>query len=471
MARGGARPGAGRKAGKSANTSPVSRGRAHAREDSWLAPDGARQLVVMWRNIERLIPYARNARTHSDAQIAQIAGSIREFGFTNPVLIDEKGGLIAGHGRVLGARQLGMTQVPTITLTGLTETQRRAYVIADNKLALNAGWDPELLRLELGELKLSGFDLSLTGFGDLELKDIMADRTEGLTDPDDAPEAPEHPVSQTGDLWLLGRHRLLCGDSTVATDVERVLDGVEPHLMVTDPPYGVEYDPLWRERTVNRFGDGKAVARGDVRNDDRADWREAWALFPGNIAYVWHGGLHSGEVEASLVDVGFVLRAQIIWAKQNFALSRGDYHWMHEPCWYAVRKSAIGHWAGDRKQTTLWHINSINPVGGGGKGVDAKVGHGTQKPVECMRRPIENNSSPGQAVYEPFCGSGTTIIAAAMTGRMAIAIELSPAYVDVGVKRWQDFTGEAAVLDGDGRTFDQIAAALQLGVKRVDRTT
>src|SRR6202030_3874782 len=245
MARGGARPGAGRRAGKSANTSPpMARARARAREDTWLAPDGGRQLVVMWRNIEALIPYARNARTHSDAQIAQIAGSIREFGFTNPVLIDEKGGIIAGHGRVLGARQLDMTQVPTITLTGLSEAQRRAYVIADNKLALNAGWDPELLRLELGELKLSGFDLSLTGFGDLELKDIMADRTQGLTDPDDAPAAPEHPVSQTGDLWILGRHRLLCGDSTVATDVERVLGGVEPHLMVTDPPYGVEYEPM-----------------------------------------------------------------------------------------------------------------------------------------------------------------------------------------------------------------------------------
>src|SRR6202040_1486608 len=196
---------------------PSTRARAHA------APPGARDLVVVWRGIEALIPYARNARTHADAQIAQIAGSIREFGFTNPVLIDEEGGIIAGHGRVLGARQLGMEQIPTIVLTGLSEAQRRAYVIADNKLGLNAGWDPELLRLELGELKLGGFDLSLTGFGDLELKDLPAERTAGLTDPDDAPAAPEPPVSEPGDLWLLGRHRLLCGDSTVATDVERVL--------------------------------------------------------------------------------------------------------------------------------------------------------------------------------------------------------------------------------------------------------
>jgi hypothetical protein len=198
-----------------------------------------------------LIPYARNARTHSDEQVEQIAASIREFGFTNPVLVDEEGTLIAGHGRVLGAQQLGITDVPTMVARGWTQAQIQAYRLADNKLALNAGWDPELLRLELGELKLSGFDLSLTGFADLELKDIMADRNGGLTDPDDAPAAPEHPVSRTGDLWLLGRHRLLCGDSTVATDVERVLGGVEPHLMVTDPPYGVNYDPAWRNQKEN----------------------------------------------------------------------------------------------------------------------------------------------------------------------------------------------------------------------------
>jgi ParB-like chromosome segregation protein Spo0J len=214
MARGGARPGAGRKAGKSANTSPVSRGRAPAREAAGNQRPWPADKVERWA-IDRLIPYARNARTHSDEQVAQIAASIREFGFTNPVLVDEDGTLIAGHGRVLGAQQLGITDVPTMVARGWTPAQIQAYRLTDNQLALNAGWDPELLRLELGELKLSGFDLSLTGFGDLELAGIMADRTEGLTDPDDAPEAPEHPVSQTGDLWILGRHRLLCGDSTV----------------------------------------------------------------------------------------------------------------------------------------------------------------------------------------------------------------------------------------------------------------
>jgi DNA modification methylase len=305
-------------------------------------------------------------------------------------------------------------------------------VLADNQLAITgSGWDTELLRLELGELNLAGFDLSLTGFGDLELAGIMADRTEGLTDPDDAPPAPEHPVSVAGDLWILGRHRLLCGDSTVATDVERVLGGVEPHLMVTDPPYGVEYDAGWRNgATINRRrADGASGtiggrALGKVQNDDRADWREAWALFPGDIAYVWHSSLHIGEVEASLAQVGLIVRAHLIWAKSQMVIGRGHYHYQHEPCWYAVRKGKMAHWAGDRAQTSVWQID---------KNKSSETGHSTQKPVECMRRPIENNSSPGHAVYEPFCGSGTTIIAAAMTGRACIAIELSPAYVDVGV--------------------------------------
>ena len=191
---------------------------------------------IVLRLVESLIPHARNARTHSDAQVAQIAGSIKEFGFTNPVLMDGENGIIAGHGRVLAARKLGMVEVPCIELAHLTPAQRRAYIIADNKLALNAGWDEELLKIELGELQLEGFDLSLTGFGDVELAGLL-DRTQGRTDPDDVPDPP-HPVSEPGDLWLLGRHRLLCGDCTVATDVERVLAGVTPHLMVTDPPYG-----------------------------------------------------------------------------------------------------------------------------------------------------------------------------------------------------------------------------------------
>jgi hypothetical protein len=234
--------------------------RARARVEAGIQRPWPADKVERW-GIDRLIPYAKNARTHTDAQVAAIAASIKEWGWTTPALVGEDGGLIAGHARILAARQLGIAKIPVMVAAGWTEAQKRAYVLADNQLAITgSGWDPELLRLELGELKLSGFDLSLTGFGDLELKDLLAERTAGLTDPDDAPAAPEHPVSEPGDLWLLGRHRLLCGDSTVATDVERVLGGVEPHLMVTDPPYGVEYDAGWRAHApiTRRRTDGRA---------------------------------------------------------------------------------------------------------------------------------------------------------------------------------------------------------------------
>jgi DNA modification methylase len=264
------------------------------------------------------------------------------------------------------------------------------------------------------------------------------------------PAVPEHPVTRPGDLWLFGRHRLLCGDSTVATDVERVLGGVKPHLMVTDPSYGVDYDPAWRNRAAadGLIGQKKSTrAVGQVVNDNVADWADAWSLFTGDVAYVWHAGTKAGIVQSSLEACGFEVRIQIIWGKNNFAIGRGHYHWQHEPRWYAVRKSS--HWAGDRSQTTLWRID---------KPLKSETGHGTQKPVECMKRLIENNSSLGQAIYEPFSGSGTTIIAAEMTGRACHAIEISPQYVDVAVKRWEAFSGKRATLDGDGRSFDQIAA-------------
>jgi len=396
-----------------------------------------------------LIPYARNARTHSDAQVAQIAASIREFGFISPVIIDGTNGIIAGHGRVLAARKLGLAEVPTIEVAGLTDAQRRAYILADNKLALNAGWDDDLLKVELSDLNADGFSLDVIGFNADELSRLLADKTEGLTDPDEVPEVPAIPVTALGDVWSLGRHRLVCGDSTDADVVGKCLDGVSPHLMVTDPPYGVEYDASWRDDRAGKTGP-TGTAKGKVLNDDRADWREAWALFPGDVAYVWHAGLRARDVVESLEACGFRMRAQIIWAKSQLAMSRGHYHFQHEPCWYAVRErsGATAHWSGDRKQTTLWQID---------KPQKSETGHSTQKPVECMKRPIENNSSPGQAVYEPFSGSGTTIIAAEITGRSCHAIELSPAYVDVAIKRWEAFTGEKATLD-DGRTFADVAA-------------
>jgi DNA modification methylase len=402
------------------------------------------------RSVASLTPYARNARTHSDEQVAQIAASIREWGWTVPVLVDERGEIIAGHGRVLAAQRLGLADVPCMVAAGWSEAQRRAYVLADNKLTLNGGWNDELLRVELADLQDMGFGLELTGFGEDELGKLLALPNEGLTDPDEVPEPPAEPVTVAGDVWLLGRHRIICGDSTSADTVAALLGDVKPHLMVTDPPYGVEYDADWRNRADRANGKPfGARAVGKVESDERADWREAWALFPGDVAYIWHAGIHAGTVADSLIASDLLIRSQIIWAKNQMAIGRGDYHWQHEPCWYAVKKGRTGHYDGGRKQTTLWQID---------KPRKSETGHSTQKPVECMKRPIENNSSPGQAVYEPFSGSGTTIIAGEMTGRHIYAIELNPAYVDVAVKRWQEFTGQQATLEGDGRPFDEIAS-------------
>jgi len=407
----------------------------------------APEAIETWP-LDRLRPYARNAKTHGPDQVAKIAASMAEFGWTVPVLVSSDGEVIAGHGRILAATQLGLSDAPVIVLDHLSEAQRRAYRIADNKLTEIGEWNDAFLLDELKGLVEDEFDLSLIGFGEAELSALLdgieendsADR-EGE---DEIPEAPEDPVTRPGDLWILGNHRLLCGDSTVATDVERLLGTVKPLLMVTDPPYGVDYDPVWR----NKAGAAATKRTGKVLNDDRADWREAWALFPGDVAYVWHGALHAVVVAESLEAAGFNVRSQIIWAKDRLVLSRGDYHWQHEPCWYAVKKTGKGHWAGDRKQTTLWQIAHRDQ--------DADTVHGTQKPVECMHRPILNNSSPGQAIYEPFMGSGTTLIAAETTGRVCLGIELNPAYVDVAIDRWQQFTGEPAVLDGEDRTFDDL---------------
>ena len=391
------------------------------------------QLAVKYRKLAELKPYIQNARTHSKEQIAQIADSIKRFGFTNPVLLDGTGGIIAGHGRLMAAQKMGLADVPTIELSGLSEADKRAYILADNKLALNAGWDVDMLKLEFAELTELGVDLSITGFSDAEVAKLMGDKP-GLTDPDDVPETAQS-ITQLGDVWQLGNHRIICGDCTHALVVDKLLGSVKPHLRVTDPPYGVEYDASWRVDA----GLAKAVAHGKVLNDDNADWRDAWALFPGDVAYVWHAGLHAGPVADSLLACDLVLRSQIIWSKSVMVMSRGDYHWQHEPCWYAVRKGKVGHYDGGRKQTTLWEID---------KPRKSETGHSTQKPVECMKRPIENNSSVGQAVYEPFSGSGTTIIAAEMTGRHCYAIELNPAYVDIAVKRWEEFTGQKGVLNG-----------------------
>ena len=421
---------------------------AHLKTTLWPATK-----VEMW-SVEDLTPYVNNARTHPPEQVDQIAASIKRYGFTMPMLVAEDGMIIAGHGRLMAALQLGMDEVPVMIARGWTEEMRRVYTMGDNRIAELAVWDPDKLFIEWSDLFQMGHeeDLSMVGLSELDMKSLvpaaLLEATGGLTDPDDVPEVDEdEPISQLGDVWVLGNHRIICGSATEADTVDRLLAGAKPHLMVTDPPYGVEYDPGWREAAGVAGGD---YAKGKVLNDDNADWREAWALFPGDVAYVWHAGLFAGVVGESLIASKFKLRSQIMWNKGQLVLSRGDYHWQHEPCWYAVREGKTGHWAGDRKQTTVWDIE---------KPRKSETGHGTQKPVDCMRIPIENNSEKGDEVYEPFSGSGTTIIAAEITGRRCFAVELFPAYVDMAVRRWQDYTGRDAVLERSGDTFAKTTTA------------
>ena len=360
------------------------------------------------------------------------------------MLIDEDGTIIAGHGRVLAAQRLGIDDVPVMIARGWDEQKRRAYMLADNKLALNSGWDAELLRAELTDLIALGENLQMIGFSSAELAALVA-TTDGKTDPDAVPKAPDNPVSIAGDVWLLGRHRLACGSCTDAATVKVVLDGCEPVMMITDPPYGVQYDPTWRHRA----GVNKSKRVGAVANDERDDWREAWALFPGAVAYVWHSALHQCAVAESLTAAGFAIRSQIIWAKDRLVMGRGHYHWQHEPCYYAARGTAG--WQGDRKQSTLWSIPTRDQ--------DAETIHSTQKPVECMRRPMLNNSKASDTIYEPFSGSGTTMIAAEMSGRDCRAVEINPVYVDVAIIRWEAFTDGTARLAATGQTFAEVAHA------------
>jgi DNA modification methylase len=282
----------------------------------------------------------------------------------------------------------------------------------------------------------------------------------GLTDEDEVPAIPINPVARQGDLWILNsgkgrRHRQLCGDATNAEDVARLLGGQQaPVLMVTDPPYGVSVEPEWREAAGLNL---RTRQGGKFTGDDRIDWSQAWVLFPGDVAHVWHAGIHAAPVALGLERSGFEIRSQIVWVKQHFAISRGAYHWAHEAAWFAVRKGRNAHWRGGRKQTTVWEVANMNPFGGDTGAENGVTGHATQKPVEVMRRPILNHTRSGEACYDPFLGSGTTLIAAESIGRNCYGIEIDPRYVDVAVERWQQFTGKEAALEGDGRTFAQVA--------------
>jgi len=374
--------------------------------------------------VEKLIPYVKNSRTHSDGQVAQIAASIKEFGWTNPILVDGESGVIAGHGRLLAAKKLGQKEVPVIELAHMTDSQKRAYVIADNQLAMNAGWDTTLLSLELADLKEQGFEMDVLGFDPKELDKLLEpEQVEGLTDEDAVPETPVEPKTKLGDIYQLGNHRLMCGDSTSIDAVEKLMDGQKADMVFTDPPYGVEYK--------------------GINNDDRSGLEELLRGSFGNYfatsksgaaCYVFHSD-KCADIFHQVFREFFHFSSMIIWAKNSLTLSRTDYQSQHEPCLYGWMKDGSHSFYGDRKQVSVWKFDK-----------ERVEGHTTPKPVALIERALQNSSKGGDVVSDLFGGSGSTLIACEKTNRHAMLMELDPKYCDVIVKRWEDFTGKKAEL-------------------------
>jgi DNA modification methylase len=408
------------------------------------------ELQVRLCPIEQLVPYQNNARTHSEEQIAQIAASIKEFGWTNPILVGPDYVVIAGHARLAAAKKLGFTEVPVIVLGHLTEAQRLALVIADNQLALNAGWDEDLLRVELRALQAEDFDLDLVGFGESELAELLANDGDfaGHTDEDAVPEPPEVAVSVPGDLWILGSHRILCGDATQLDAIQKVMDGGLADMVFCDPPYGVAYGssaPTRREREKKR-----------IKNDDLQDaaFGEFLCKASMNLLSVTKGAVYicmsSSELhtlQKAFAAAGGHWSTFVIWAKDRFTLGRSDYQRQYEPMLYGWREGTDHFWCGARNQGDVWFVNKPQ----------ANVLHPTQKPVELVERAILNSSKTRDTVLDPFGGSGTTLIACEKNGRQARLVELEPKYVDVVVRRWEQYTERKATLADCGREFEQVA--------------
>jgi len=403
---------------------------------------------IIYKKTKDLIPYARNSRTHSDEQVAQIVASIKEFGFTNPILVDEEGLIIAGHGRVQAALRLNLDEVPTIALEYLTDAQKKAYVIADNKLALNAGWDFDMLKIEFNDLIDMDFDLSLIGFDDKELNQILADPTEGLVDPEVVPEIPVEPISKVGDMWLLGNHRLLCGDSTLVDNIDRLMIN-KADMIFSDPPWNVNYG--------DNLANGKYKDRKILNDSMNA---EDWSVFvdgfcksfligskPGAIIYLVMSAQEWPVIDKYLRENNFHWSSTIIWKKDTLVISRKDYHTQYEPIWYGWNSDASRlKVLEDRKQSDVWDIDR------------PKVSdlHPTTKPIELVERAINNSSSPNDVVLDLFLGSGSTLIASEKTGRVCYGMELDPKYADVIIKRWQDFTGKDAIHEELGKTYNEL---------------
>lgn len=405
-------------------------------------------LQIESRAVEELIPYARNPRTHTPEQVAQVAASIVEFGWANPILIGSDNVIIAGHARLEAARKLHLAEVPVIVLDHLTPAQRRALVIADNRLALDAAWDEELLRVELASLQEDGFDLEVVGFTDEELEDLLRDPEEvapGLTDEDEAPAPPEVPVSVAGDVWILGSHRLLCGDATNASNVGRLMGGEQADLVFTDPPYNVDYEGYTEEHLKIR---GDRMSDADFKQFlERAFGSYRTFVKPGASLYVCHASSCQREFQNALEAAGFAVRCQIIWAKNTFAWGFGRYKFQHEPLFYCHVAGESDPWYGDKSQSTLWQE----------KKPAASRLHPTMKPIELIERALLNSSKAGDIVADLFGGSGSTLIGCERPGRHARLMEIDPKYSDVIVRRWQEYVGKQAVLEGDGRSFEEIS--------------
>ncbi len=413
---------------------------------SWLA-----NKIEQWPT-GKLLPYARNARTHSEDQVAQIAASIVEFGFTNPILAGSDGIIVAGHGRLTAAQKLGLEVVPVVVLDHLTPTQRRALIIADNRIAENAGWDDAMLRVELDALRDDDFDLSLTGFDADALADLFDgdEGDTGQTGDDEVPESQDAVISRPGDVWLLGGHRVLCGDATDAKSYEVLLQGNDVDMTVTDPPYNVNYANSAKDKMR---GKDRAILNDNL-GDGFYDFLLA-ALTPimANCTGAVYVAMSSSELDvlqAAFREAGGKWSTFIIWAKNTFTMGRSDYQRQYEPILYGWPEGGKHHWCGDRDQSDVWqikkpHKNDLHP---------------TMKPVELVERAIRNSSKPGDVVLDPFGGSGTTLIAAEKSGRAARLMELDPKYVDVIVRRWQDWTGKAAIRECDGIGFNDLAGVV-----------
>lgn len=401
--------------------------------------------------VDSLIPYARNARTHSEEQIAQIAASIREFGWTNPILTDGDKGVIAGHGRLAAARKLELTEVPVIELGHLSPEQKKAYILADNRIALNSGWDDELLKLELQELQGVDFDLDLLGFGDDEIERLLnGDQVGGgLTEDDAIPEAPVDPVSRTGDLWILGNHRLLCGDSTVLSDVERLMGGQLADMAFTDPPYNVDYGNSAKDKMRGKDRRILNDALGDGFYQFLYDACLNLLVVTKGACYVCMSSSELHTLQKAWIDAGGKWSTFIIWAKNTFTLGRSDYQRQYEPILYGWKQGVDHFWCGDRDQSDIWNYNKprVNDL------------HPTMKPVELVERAIKNSSKSRDIVLDLFGGSGTTLIACEKTGRQARLMELDPKFVDVIVKRWEEYTGLQAVRSEDGVKFVELTSS------------